>query len=413
MTGADQARDVPGRADRNGDAPGLADRNGGAPGSADQPERVSTLELFFDLVFVFTITQLTGTLARDLTPGGALRVLLVFGVLWWMYGGYAWLTNARTPSLLPERLLLLLGMAGFLTIGLAIPHAFTRRGEAIALGLGYLLVVAVHGALYLRRNRNILRVVPFNVVSALLIIAAGLFGISGGHENPLGYVLWVLALAVLALSPLIIKPHGRFSIQPSHFVERHGALIIVAFGESVADVGIGAATHPVTFALVVEAALGLALAAVLWWAYFGVGDDDRAEAAMTGADPAARPALALNAYFYSYIPMLLGILTLAAGVKQAIGEPGSAVRYPACLALGGGVALYLAGDIAFRHSLSIGGPRGSKAGLRAQLPRAVAAVAALAVTPVGVTLNVAAEIALLTAIVALALVGQLPPGQYG
>ena len=257
------------------------------PDEEKQPLRVSTLELFFDLVFVFTITQLTGMLSDNLNAGGMLRVLLVFGVLWWMYGGYAWLTNARTPSELPERLLLLLGMAGFLAIGLAIPHAFARRGEAIALGLGYLLVVAVHGALYLRRNRNILRVVPFNVASALLVIAAGVAGISGGHENTLGYVLWVLALAVQALSPLLIKPHGRFSIQPSHFVERHGALIIVAFGESVADVGVGAAEHPNTFALVVQATLGLALAAALWWAYFGVGDDDRAEEAMTGADPAA------------------------------------------------------------------------------------------------------------------------------
>jgi low temperature requirement protein LtrA len=409
MTGADQAGDEPGLADPAadepepadpaGDEPELVDPAGDEPELVGQPDRVSTLELFFDLVFVFTITQLTGILAKDLTLGAAMQVLLVFGVLWWMYGGYAWLTNARTPSALPERLLLLLGMAGFLTIGLAIPHAFSRRGEAIALGLGYLLVVAVHGALYLRRNRNILRVVPFNVVSALLIIVAGLAGISGGHENGLGYAAWVLALAVQALSPLIIKPHGRFSIQPSHFVERHGALIIVAFGESVADVGIGAAEHPVTFALVVQAALGLALAAALWWAYFGVGDDDRAEEAMTQAAPAARPALALNAYFYSYIPMLLGILTLAAGIKQVIGEPGSTARYPACLALGGGVALYLAGDIAFRHALGIGGP-----GIRGQLPRVVAAVAALAVTPVGATLNVAAEIALLTAIVALALV---------
>jgi low temperature requirement protein LtrA len=364
-----------------------------------QPVRVSTLELFFDLVFVFTITQLTSLLAGDLTATGALRVLLVFGVLWWMYGGYAWLTNARTPSVLPERLLLLLGMAGFLVIGLAIGHAFTRRGEALALGLGYLLVVAVHGALYLRRNRNIARVVPFNLASALLVILAALVGISGGRENLLGYALWVLALAVQALSPLIIKPRGRFSIQPSHFTERHGALIIVAFGESVADVGVGAAEHPLTLALIVQAVLGLALAAALWWAYFGVADDDRAEAAMTAADPAVRPALALNAYFYSYIPLLLGILTLAAGIKRVIGEPGSAAPYPACLALGGGVALYLAGDIAFRRSLGIGGP-----GWRGQLPRAVAAAAALAVTPVGVTLNVAAEIALLTAIVALALI---------
>jgi len=375
-------------------------------GAEEQPSRVSTLELFFDLVFVFTITQLTASLAGDLTVGGALRVLLVFGVLWWMYGGYAWLTNARTPSVLPERLLLLLGMAGFLAVGLAIPHAFGRRGEALALGLGYLLVVLVHAALYLRRTRNIARVAPFNVASALLVIAAALFGISGKHENALGYALWVLALATQALSPLVIRAGGRFSIQPSHIVERHGALIIVAFGESVADVGVGAAEHPVTFALVVQATLGLALAAVLWWAYFGVADDDRAEEAMTTADPVGRPGLALKAYFYSYIPMLLGILTLAAGVKRVIGESGSTAHYPACLALGGGVALYLAGDIAFRRSLGIGG-----AGWRGQLPRAIAAVAALAVTPVGVTLNVAAEIALLTAIVALVLAGRNGGGQ--
>jgi len=355
----------------------------------DQPLRVSTLELFFDLVFVFTITQLTGLLSRDLTPTGALRVVLIFGVLWWMYGGYAWLTNARTPAQLPERLLLLLGMAGFLVIGLAIPQAFTRRGEGVTLGLGYLLVVVVHGALYLRLNRNILRVVPFNLASALLVIAAGAtLGVAG-------YVLWVAALAVQALSPLIIHPQGRFSIQPAHFVERHGALIIVAFGESVADIGIGAAGHPVTAALITQAVLGLALAAALWWAYFGVGDDGRAEDEMTRADPAARPGLALNAYFYAYIPMLLGIVTLAAGVKQVIGQPGPA-RWPACLALAGGVALYLAGDMAFRRALRIGPRR----------YRVAAAIAALAATAVGVTVSVTLEIALLTVIVAAALIAE-------
>ncbi len=368
----------------------------GPPADAKQPLRVSTLELFFDLVFVFTITQLTGLLSRDLTPTGALRVLLVFGVLWWMYAGYAWLTNARTPARLPERLLLLLAMTGFLVIGLAIPDAFARRGEAIALGLGYLLVVVVHGALYQRLNRNILRLVPFNVLSALLVIAAGIFGVSGGAERPAGYALWVAALAVQALSPLIVHPRGRFSIQPSHFVERHGALIIVAFGESVADIGIGAAGRPVTFGLIAPAALGLALAAALWWAYFGVGDDERAEDAMTRADPAARPALALNAYFYAYIPMLLGIVTLAAGIKEVIGQvdgSGSTVRYPVALALGGGVALYLAGDAAFRHALRIG----------TQRTRVMAAAVALAVTAVGVLLSAVGEIALLTVIVAAAL----------
>ena len=140
-------------------------------GEGDLPLRVSTLELFFDLVFVFAITQLTSILTRDVSVAAGFRVLLIFGVLWWMYGGYVWLSNARTPSRTPERLLMLTGMAGFLVMGLAIPHAFGRDG--VAFGLGYLTVVGVHAWLYQRVNRNIARVVPFNVAAALLIIGAG------------------------------------------------------------------------------------------------------------------------------------------------------------------------------------------------------------------------------------------------
>ena len=354
----------------------------------EEPLRVSTLELFFDLVFVFAVTQLTGILARDLTLAGAARVLLIFGALWWMYGGYVWLSNARTPVRTPERLLTLLGMAGFLIVGLAIPHAFGRDG--VALGLGYLLVVGVHTWLYYRVNRNIARVAPFNLLSALLIIGAGL---AGGRP---AYGLWAAALAVQVFSPLVIRVRGRFAIRPDHFAERHGALVIIVFGESVADVGIGVGTsgQAVTVSVVVSAVLGLALAAALWWSYFGVGDDERAEQAMTRADPAARPGLALAAFFYAYIPVLLGIVAVAAGVKRAIGHAGSSLPYPACLALAGGVALYLAGDVAFRHALRIGVWR----------YRAAAAVAALAAAAVGTWFSVAAEIALLTLIVAAALV---------
>jgi low temperature requirement protein LtrA len=364
---------------------------GDAAGGAEEPQRVSTLELFFDLVFVFAITQLTGVLARDLTLAAAARVLLIFGVLWWMYGGYVWLSNARPPVRTPERLLLLCGMAGFLIVGLAIPGAFGRDG--VALGLGYLLLVAVHAWLYHRVNANILRVVPFNLAAALLIIGAGLAG------GAAAYGLWLAALAVLVVSPLIFPVRGRFAVRPDHFAERHGALVIIVFGESVADIGIGTEGHAITVSLVVSAVLGLALAAALWWSYFGVGDDENAERALRRADPAARPALALAAFFYAYIPILLGIVTLAAALKRAIGQAGATLPYPACLALGGGVALYLAGDAAFRRVLRIGGQRS----------RILAAAASLAVSAVGVTISVAAEIALLALIVAAALLNRRRP----
>jgi low temperature requirement protein LtrA len=355
-------------------------------GATGLPLRVSTLELFFDLVFVFAITQLTGLLSHDVTVLDGIRVLLIFGALWWMYDGYVWLSNARTPARTTERLLMLLGMAGFLIVGLAIPHAFGRDG--VAFGLGYLTVVCVHSWLYLRVNRNIARVAPFNLATALLIIGAGVI------KGWAAYVLWAAALALLALSPLIVRVRGRFDIQPSHFAERHGALIIIVFGESVADIGIGAEGHPVTVPLALSAVLGLALVAALWWVYFGVGDDDRAEEAMLAADPAVRPALALSAYFYPYIAMLLGVVALASGVKQAIVNPGSTLPAGPCVALGCGVALFLAGTAAVRRALRTGAIR----------YRLAAAAVCLAVPALGVTASAAAEMVLLTVIVAVSLV---------
>jgi low temperature requirement protein LtrA len=365
---------------------------GKPPHKPDLPARVSTLELFFDLVFVFTITQLTSLLARDMSVAAAGRVLLIFGVLWWMYGAYAWLTNSRTPVQTPERLLLLLGMAGFLIIGLAIPHSFgtpaSHGRDGLALGLGYLLVVLVHGGLYLRVNKNIRLVLPFNLLSALLVIVAGLV-----PSGP-AYGLWAAALAVQVLSPLVVHPRGLFDIAPAHFVERHGAVMIVAFGESVADIGIGAAGQRVTVALALSAALGLALTAALWWAFFGTGDDDRAEAAITAADRAVRPQLALNAYFYAYIPMLLGVVATAAGLKHALGHPGAPLPGGPALALAGGVLLFLAGDVMFRRVLGIGPSR----------YRAGGAAVALAAWPVAVAASAAAGIVLLTVVVAGTLV---------
>jgi low temperature requirement protein LtrA len=362
------------------------------------PLRVSTLEVFFDLVFAFTLTQLTSVLAGQLSWQAAGRVLLVFGLLWWMYGAYAWLTNARPPVHTTERLLLLVGMAGFLVIGLAIPRGFENYG--IVLGLGYLVVVLVHTVLYYRVNANILRVAPFNIVSALMVTVAGLLHGPSGATRPAGYALWIAALAVQLGSPLIVHPKGLFDLRPGHFCERHGALLIVAIGESVAAVGIGAsgpASGPgqVRWHLLASAVLGLAVAAALWWIVFGSGDSERAEQVLAAATAERRTALALSAFFYGYIPLLLGLIAMAAGVLRAVDQAAgpaapagsSTGRVSQAAVLACGAALFLAGNVIIRGQLGTGPVR----------LRAMAAVAALATTVVGVFAGLNAQLVLVAA----------------
>jgi low temperature requirement protein LtrA len=332
---------------------------------------VTTLELFFDLVFVFAITQLTSVLVGELSLTGLLQVVLAFGVLWWMYGGYAWLTNGLAPTTVLRRLLLMAGMAGFLMTALATPQAFS--GGGVVWGVGYLIVVLVHGALYLQFNRNILRVLPANVLAAGLVIAAGLL-----EHGPGVYVLWTLALLVPIVTPYFVAPDQRFALQAKHIVERHGLLVLITFGESIIAIGIGvsssAADHgPPSVALVIAALLALALVATLWWTYFA-GDDERAEESLAAAENGPRTQMIMYGYFYAHIPIVIGVIAMAAGLKKVLShawEPLHSV--PAAVALSGGVALYLLGNAWFRRVMGIGPSR----------LRLLAAALALAATPLG------------------------------
>jgi low temperature requirement protein LtrA len=372
------------------------------PVSDELPLRVSTLEIFFDLVFAFTLTQLTSVLATRLSWLAVLQVLLVFGLLWWMYGAYAWLTNARPPVNTAERLLLLVGMAGFLVVGLAIPRGFAAYGYV--LGLGYLVVVIVHTALYYRVNANILRVAPFNICSALLVTIAGLLQGSGGTDGPAAYLLWVLALVVQLGSPLVVRPASFFELRPAHFTERHSALLIVAIGESVAAIGIGAAgpvsAGPVSWQLLGGAVLGLVVAAALWWIAFGSGDDERAGQVLGAAASRRRTQLALSAFFYGNIPLLLGLVALAAGILRAVleaaGHAGAGPRTGQAAVLAAGAALFLAGDVVIRRVLRTGPTR----------LRIAAAVVALATIPAGTALGLEAQLVLVAAVLIAPLIAE-------
>jgi low temperature requirement protein LtrA len=344
--------------------------------SIEPAVRVSTLELFFDLVFVFTVTQLTGFLADDLTASGLLRAFVLLSMIMWMYGGYAWLTNAVAPTSSVRRGLLMVGMGGFLTIALAIPQAYQSAG--LALGLGYFVVNAVHTGLFLHGGvgRAILRLAPLNALSAAVVLVGGVVP----ERWRLG--VWALAVVLQWVSPYL-HPVGSWAISPSHFVERHGLVVIVALGESVVAIGVGAVGLPVDAGLITVAALGLTLAYSLWWTYFG-GDEVAAEEALARLPQERRARAALRSYGYAHLPILLGIVILAAGVKKAFGHAFDHLTFPQALALAGGIALFLLGDVWFRSVLSIGLRRF----------RAAGAAVALATTPLGLWLASAQLVAL-------------------
>jgi low temperature requirement protein LtrA len=365
--------------------------DGDAIGGA-QPARVSTLELFFDLVFVFTITQLTNVLVHEPNLRGLVQVILMLGVIWWMYTGYAWLTNEVAPNSLARRLLLLGGMGGFLVTALAIPTAF--GGSGATFGLAYLFVVAVHGATFTRTTsddviRGVIKLSPYNAATALLILAGG---IAGGTAQ---YVLWALAFLLEWVTPRLISNAADFRVGAEHFVERHGLVVIIAIGESVVAVGVGATGLAVDADLVFSALLGLALSACLWWSYFD-RDEDRATEAMRATDRSRQGWIGVEAFGYWHLLILLGVIAIAAALKQSIGNPFDDLTTAAAVMLGGGAAAFLIGEALFRRTLEIG-----SAG-----DRTLAALAALATIPLGAGVALVVQVAALVAVFVLMLVAE-------
>jgi low temperature requirement protein LtrA len=335
--------------------------------------RVTALELFFDLVFVFTITQLTSLLARDASWTGVLQATLLFGNVWWMYGGYAWLTNAVPPRELGVQLLLLVGMGGFLLVAISIPTAFGAGGAAF--GIGYLVVTLVHTGVFMRVSqqtviRALMGLGPFNIITATLLLAGGLV------TGPARVILFGAGFVLHWITPFITHITA-FQIRAGHFVERHGLILLIAIGESVVAVGIGLGTIALPPGRILAALLGLGLAAALWWLYFN-GEDRRAEVALESAPPEKKPWLALNAFGYTFLLLLGGIVLVAAGVKLAVLRFAEPATVSSAFFMGGGVALYAVGLGLFRWFAGSGrlAPR-----LLIALPAILSAFLGIAVSP--------------------------------
>ena len=356
-----------------------------------QPEkRVEPLELFFDLVFVFALTQVTARMADDLSWGGLLRGILVLAAIWWAWAAYAWLTNEVDARRRDVRLAIFGAMAAMLLASLAIPGAF--EGDALLFACAYLGVRVMHVALFAAGSDDVnvrqaaRALVPTSTIAPALLIVASWF------DGTAQAALWIVALAIDYVGGAVRGIEG-WRLSPGHFAERHGLIVIIALGESIVAIGVGAAGLALGAGELAAASLGVVVAAALWWVYF---DDapERVEQRLHEAAGRARNVMARDAFSFLHLPLVAGIVLLALGVKKTLGDTGEPLELVAAVALCGGAALYLAAGVAFRRRCL----------LAVERQRLLAAAACLAVLPLATQLDALASLAVVAAICA-ALVG--------
>ncbi len=346
---------------------------------------MTPLELFFDLVFVLALTQCTALMAEDPSWENVVRGLLVLAVLWWAWVGYAWLTSVVDPEEGAVRFAIFGAMAGLLVVALCVPEAFGDLGllfavayAVVRIGQIVLFVVASRDEPKLRQSVWGLAVSTAIAVT-LLVIASSL------DELPQG-ALWALALLLDMGGPYLFGSEG-WKLVPGHFAERHGLIVIIALGESIVAIGVGA-EGGVDAGVVAAAALGIALAAALWWLYFDIVAlvaERRLAKAAVGKE---QNEVARDSYSYLHFPMVAGIVLLALGLKKTLEHVDDPLKLVPAVAMLGGVALYLLAHVAFRwrnvHRVSV--------------QRIVCALALLALIPAAVELPALASLAIATAL---------------
>jgi low temperature requirement protein LtrA len=310
-----------------------------------QEDRVTPLELFFDLVFVLALTQCTALMAERPTWAGLAQGLLVLGMLWWSWGGYAWLTSAVDPEEGVVRLAMFAAMAALLVAALCVPEAFDE--SALLFACAYGVVRAAHIALFLVASRDDpafrRSVVGLGAGTA---IGVGLLVAASFTDGWLQGALWVLALALDGVEPYLFGAEG-WRLAPAHFAERHGLIVIIALGESIVAIGVGAEIG-VDAGVVVAAVLGIAVAAALWWLYFDVVALVAERRLSRAAEGRERNEIARDSYSYLHFPMIAGIVLLALGLKKTLSAVEDPLKLVPAAALLGGTALYLLAHVAFR-----------------------------------------------------------------
>jgi low temperature requirement protein LtrA len=353
--------------------------------TAEREHPVTPLELYFDLVFVFAFTQVTTVLSNNPTWSGLGHGLLILTALWWAWAAYAWLTNTVDPGVGAVWGALLVAMAAMFVAALAVPDAFGRHG--VAFGVAFLIVTAMHLTLYALAARGdrdlltaILRIAPWPLTGAALILAAGFVD---GEAKAL---LWLAAIVIGFFGPLLTGVSG-WRVQPAHFVERHGLIVIIAIGESLVAIGLGERRVGLTTGVTVAAVLGFVVATSFWLAYFDFFPI-RGQQLLSDRTGVQRTALARDIYTYLHLPMVTGIVLFAFSMKTTLAHVGDELDAIPALGLCGGPALYLLAYVALRVRITRTVSRG----------RLVAALACVALIPVAMSVPALVALALVAAV---------------
>jgi low temperature requirement protein LtrA len=321
-----------------------------------QHSRVTYAELFFDLVFVFAVTQISHTLLGRFTPLGALQTTLLFLAVWWVWVYTSWITNWLNPELTPVRVLLFLLMLGGLVLSTSIPKAFESRGLWFALayatmqvGRTIFLLVSTPPAQSLARI-NAVRILVWLLMSAVFWVAGGF---SEGYQR---LVLWAVALGIEYISPAVrfwIPKYGASSVadwvvEGGHMAERCAGFIIIALGESIVVTGATFADLAWTMDTVVAFVSAFIGALAMWWIYFHKGAEAGSEQISNSAEPGR---LARLAYTYLHLPIVAGIILSAVANELVLTHPAEHSDVRTVLSAIGGPLLFLLGTILFKHSI--------------------------------------------------------------
>ena len=318
--------------------------------------RVTTFELFFDLVFVFAVTQLAHHLAAHLTLRGALETLLLLFAIWWVWMYTTWATNWLDPDDLMVRLMLVAIMLGGLVMSAAIPEAFNGRGFAFA--LPYVLIQVVRSLCVLGATRDDAGLRNTFQLISIWFSVSGAFWVAGCFaEGNLRFVFWALALAIEYSGPSAaywVPRIGRsattdWSVEGAHLAERCGLFIIIGLGESLLVTGATFAGLSWEAATVTAMVAAFGMAVALWWLYFDVTAEVGIELIAHTEDPGR---LARSAYTYIHLPMVAGIILAAVGDERVLAHPTGGTSLGVALVILGGPAVFLAGHWLFKRAIA-------------------------------------------------------------